>query len=218
MQSTACPRKLMVINIPKSKQDQYSTLATERKELIMNKIFVCSPYRGDVKKNLENVKRYCRDVSYDGMPIAPHLYFTQFLDERYDRYKGMSWGKSLLAECKEMRVYADEVSEGMIEEVQEARRLRIPIKFFNADMEEIKYDALIINKRIGIGYKQIIEETVNPGGRHICPYAVSCDKSCTQAEVKRVQAVSEPEGKSVTVDTKGNDWRGKLLAHFNRGH
>ena len=53
------------------------------------KIFICSPYRGDEKKNLENVKRYCRDAAYDGIPIALHLYFTQFLDEKYDRYKGM---------------------------------------------------------------------------------------------------------------------------------
>jgi len=48
----------------------------------MDKIFICSPYRGDEKKNLENVKRYCRDAAYDGIPIAPHLYFTQFLDEK----------------------------------------------------------------------------------------------------------------------------------------
>ena len=64
----------------------------------MDKIFICSPYRGDVKKNIENVKRYCSYFSYEGIPIAPHLYFTQFLDERYDRYKGMRWGKALLAE------------------------------------------------------------------------------------------------------------------------
>lgn len=59
----------------------------------MDKIFICSPYRGDVKKNIENVKRYCNYFSYEGIPIAPHLYFTQFLDEKYDRYKGMRWGK-----------------------------------------------------------------------------------------------------------------------------
>ena len=185
----------------------------------MDKIFICSPYRGDEKKNLENVKRYCRDAAYDGIPIAPHLYLTQYLDEKYDRYKGMRWGKALLAECKEMRVYADEVSEGMIEEIQEARKHKIPIKFFNSDMEEIKYDALIINNRIGIGYKQIIEDTVNPGGsRHICPYAGQCEKSCAKASEKSEPVVSKPEDKPVTVNTQGNDWRSKLLSHFYRGH
>jgi hypothetical protein len=103
----------------------------------------------------------------------------------------------------------------MIEEIQEARRLKIPIKFYNYDMEEIKYDALIINNRIGIGYKQIIEDTVNPGGgKYICPYAGNCNKNCTKASEKRELEISEP----VVTETKGNDWRAKLLAHFNRGH
>lgn len=179
----------------------------------MDKIFICSPYRGDVKKNIENVKRYCSYFSYEGIPIAPHLYFTQFLDERYDRYKGMCWGKALLAECKEMYVFADEVTEGMIEEIQEARKLHIPIKFYNADMEEINYDALIINDRIGVGYKQIIEETINPdGGKHICPYAGTCNKSCVKEPEKK-----EPD-KPVVAENDGNDWKARLLAHFNRGH
>lgn len=181
----------------------------------MDKIFICSPYRGDVKKNIENVKRYCSYFSYEGIPIAPHLYFTQFLDERYDRYKGMRWGKALLAECKEMYVFADEVTEGMIEEIQEARKLHIPIKFYNSDMEEIKYDALIINNRIGMGYKQIIEEIMNPdGGKHFCPYAGNCNKSCSNVPEKKEPETSKP----VAIDNKGNDWRAKLLAHFNRGH
>jgi|GEM_PF-3079276 hypothetical protein len=34
----------------------------------MDKIFICSPYRGDVKKNIENVKRYCSYFSYEGIP------------------------------------------------------------------------------------------------------------------------------------------------------
>ena len=129
------------------------------------------------------------------------------------------WGKALLAECKEMRVYADEVSEGMIEEIPEARKHKIPIKFFNSDMEEIKYDALIINNRISIGYKQIIEDTVNPGSsRHIRPYAGQCEKSCAKVPEKSEPVVSKPEDKPVTVKTKGNDWRSKLLSHFYRGH
>ena len=37
----------------------------------MEKIFICSPYREDVKKNIENVKRYCNYFSYEGIPIAP---------------------------------------------------------------------------------------------------------------------------------------------------
>lgn len=147
----------------------------------MKKIFICSPYRGDVKKNIENVKRYCMYSGWDGIPIAPHLYFTQFLDDSStaDRHRGLRWGLALLAECEEVRVYADEVTEGMIDEINEAKKLNIPIKFYNADMEEIKHESLIINKRIGIGYRQIIEDTYNPGGgSRICPYAAECGGTC----------------------------------------
>ena len=145
-------------------------------------IFISSPLKGDVKKNTENARRYCSYNAWDSIPIAPHLYFPQFLNDEMpsERNRGIRWGLKLLAECKEMKVYADEVTEGMIEEIKEARRLNIPITFYNADMEEIKYDSLIINKRIGNGYRQIIEDTVNPGGgNRICPYAGTCDGKCT---------------------------------------
>ncbi|MBR5943556.1 MAG: hypothetical protein IKZ94_01245 [Lachnospiraceae bacterium] len=173
----------------------------------MKKIYICSPYRGDVKKNTENVKRYCRDASYDGIPIAPHLYFTQFLNDTssYDRSLGLRFGLALLRECEEIRVFADEVSEGMISEIAEARKLNIPIKFYNSEMEEIKYESLIINKRIGIGYRQIIEDTYNPGrGAYFCPYAGECGGGCEAGDKE-----GSKEGGS-------GSWRERILIHFNR--
>ena len=90
---------------------------------------------------------------HGAIPITPHLYFTTFLDDDNicDRSQGLRMGKALLLECKEVHVYADEVSEGMIEEIKLAQKHEIPVKFYNSDMEEIKYESLIINKRIGPG-------------------------------------------------------------------
>lgn len=183
----------------------------------MDKIYVCSPYRGDVKGNLEKVKRYCSYVAYEGIPIAPHLYFTQFLDDNYpsDRHRGMRMGLALLKECKEIRVYADEVSEGMIEEIKLAQKLNIPIKFYNSEMEEINHDTLIINKRIGVGYRQIIADTYGvSSGNGICPYAGECSRSCTG--IKAVSKESSSD-KGSTKESR-SDWRSKLLRNFNRGH
>lgn len=183
----------------------------------MDKIFICSPYKGDVKKNIENVKRYCIFNAWDGIPIAPHLYFTQFLNDESssDRWRGTRWNLALLAECKEVKVYADEVTEGMIEEIKEARKLNIPITFYNADMEEIKYDSLIINKRIGIGYRQIIEDTFNPGGgNRICPYAGACGGECSDdrkesAESSRSAAgAKDTDGQSSTRKKSFLEWLG----------
>lgn len=154
----------------------------------MDKIFICSPYRGNIEKNVANAKRYCRYVEYDGIPIAPHLYFTQFLNEEYERYKGMLWGKALLAECKEMYVFADEVTEGMIEEIKTAMELGIPIKFYDADVHEINYDALIINKKIGPGYRKILAEAHGDYCGGGCPFAGDCEKIKAEEPVTEAPA------------------------------
>jgi hypothetical protein len=184
----------------------------------MEKIYICSPYRGDIKENLEKVKRYCSYTVYEGIPIAPHLYFTQFLDDNYssDRRKGMRMGLELLKECKEIRVFADEVTEGMIEEIKMAQQLNIPIKFYNSEMEEINHDTLIINKRIGVGYRQIIADTYGvSSGNGICPYAGECSRSCT--DTKGVSKESSTAGSNNEGKCKA-DWRDKLLRNFYRGH
>lgn len=63
-------------------------------------IFICSPYRGDVESNLENARRYCRfAIRRGGIPYAPHLLFTQFLDDSvaHEREAGIKMGLSMLS-------------------------------------------------------------------------------------------------------------------------
>ena len=62
-------------------------------------IFVCSPYRGDTETNVQNARRYCRlVVEQGGIPFAPHLLFTQFLDEDKvaERRRGLWMGMEML--------------------------------------------------------------------------------------------------------------------------
>lgn len=142
----------------------------------MKKAYICSPYRGDIEGNTEKAKKYSWRTMLEGfIPITPHLYFGSFLNESNvcDRWRGIEMGRELLRECSEVRVCADEVTEGMIDEISLARELKIPLKFYNVDMEIIKYDSLIINHRIGPGYRQIIEDEYNPGNKNrICPFQV----------------------------------------------
>lgn len=45
---------------------------------MVNKIFVCSPLRGDYEINLNNARNYCLFVVREGyLPIAPHLYNSE---------------------------------------------------------------------------------------------------------------------------------------------
>jgi dienelactone hydrolase len=92
--------------------------------------YVCSPFRGDVEKNAERAREYCRKVFDAGYaPIAPHLYFPQFVNDEIpkEREAGMAMGTALLPLCRVIVICGDEFTEGMRLETAAARRLGIPI-------------------------------------------------------------------------------------------
>lgn len=85
--------------------------------------------------------------------IAPHVYFTQFLDDTKpeERAAGMDMGLSLLAMCDELWVYGIEnPSEGMRNEIEYAKQHQIPIRdaaelYRNREAETLPIgDALIV--------------------------------------------------------------------------
>ena len=92
-------------------------------------IFVCSPYRGGTETNTQNARRYCRLVmEQGGIPFAPHLLFTQFLDEENaaERRQGLRMGMEMLKLCDELWAFG-EPTEGMRMEIAQAERLGIPV-------------------------------------------------------------------------------------------
>ena len=84
-------------------------------------IYVCSPYRGDVERNLAYARvltKFALNNSY--IPITPHLYLTQVLeeDDPEQRKKGMAAGKELLKQCRYILVGSKYgFTEGMLEEI-----------------------------------------------------------------------------------------------------
>ena len=75
-------------------------------------IYVCSPYRGETKKerkrNIRNAKNFCRLVSKQGgIPFAPHLLFTQFLDDCNPRHRrlGLEMGVETIRRCDPYDAY-----------------------------------------------------------------------------------------------------------------
>ena len=92
-------------------------------------IFVCSPYRGDTETNTQNARRYCRLVmEQGGIPFAPHLLFTQFLDEENatERKQGLRMGMEMLKLCDELWAFG-EPTEGMRMEIAQAECLGISV-------------------------------------------------------------------------------------------
>lgn len=98
----------------------------------MKLVYICSPCRGDYEKNITKAQEYCREAIGMGViPIAPHVYFTQFLSDLYpeERKLGMTAGLELLKLCTEVWVYGmAHPSEGMAAEISMAKRLGIPVR------------------------------------------------------------------------------------------
>jgi len=98
----------------------------------MKKIYVCSKLRGNIKQNIEKAKDHCKFViSKRHIPYAPHVYFTQFLDDNKeaDREIGMKQGMEWLKFCDEIWVFDKEISEGMQKETDFAKENGMVIKY-----------------------------------------------------------------------------------------
>ena len=105
------------------------------------RIYVCSPFRprakgpdraaAELKRNIDRAKKACRMLARLGaIPIAPHLYFTQFLDDTTpeERELGLLLGQELLKGCDELWAFSEHISEGMAQEIAIASKLGIPVR------------------------------------------------------------------------------------------
>ncbi len=84
------------------------------------KVFVCSPYSGDVVANVIQARAFCRiEVDAGNIPLAPHLIFTQFLNDNNpkERDRGIAMGLELMMLCDELHVYGQSITEGMAREI-----------------------------------------------------------------------------------------------------
>ena len=82
----------------------------------MKRVFICSPLRGDFEANQHRARGYARLAALSGhIPIVPHIYFTQFLEEHTEeeRALGIQMGISLLDICDELWVFGSSISVGM---------------------------------------------------------------------------------------------------------
>lgn len=92
--------------------------------------YVCSPLKGDVTANLRRAKQYARKVFDAGYePFVPHLFYSAFLKDTLadERKAGIQMGLNHLKKCQILIVCTKDISDGMLTEINEARRLSIPI-------------------------------------------------------------------------------------------
>lgn len=103
-------------------------------------VFICSPYADDPLNNERRAIRYCRFAVKRGyIPIAPHIYFTRFLNDRspFDRELGLFMGQVMLTKCVELWIFGNRITPGMEREIAKATERSMPIRYFDEDMREV---------------------------------------------------------------------------------
>lgn len=103
-------------------------------------VYICSPYSGDTETNTERARRYCRFAVTEGcIPLAPHLFFPQFMDDgdRQERDLALFMDLVLLSKCAELWVFGTQFSPGMNREIAKAKRKGMTIRYFTIACEEV---------------------------------------------------------------------------------
>lgn len=125
----------------------------------MRKVFVCSPFRGDIEANTEKAKEVARIVVGCGyVPIVPHLYFPAFLNEldEHERIKGIKMGVELMQTVDEIWVIGTDITEGMEYELEAAKKSQIPVRLYDSEIREIDPATLRLVRRITPEYRKVV--------------------------------------------------------------
>lgn len=104
-------------------------------------IYVASPYAGDIDNNVRFAQNACAAVlKAGGHPYAPHLYITQILrdDVPEERAAGLATGLAFLTRCDELWVFGPRISTGMKGEIEEAKRLGMPIRYVDLNPQIVE--------------------------------------------------------------------------------
>ncbi|WP_300756075.1 DUF4406 domain-containing protein [uncultured Oscillibacter sp.] len=99
-------------------------------------VYIASPLSGDVERNLDFARQACRyAISQDATPFAPHLLYTQMLDDSdpAERQLGIEMGNQMLGLCEELWLCGDRISAGMEGERKLAESLAIPVRQVKAE-------------------------------------------------------------------------------------
>lgn len=116
-----------------------------------NLVYICSPYRGDIKRNKEYA-RYLTRVALDNgfVPVTVHLYLTEVTneDDPAEREKGMAAGMEILKHCKYILI-GDKygISSGMNNEIWDAQKDGI-IRLAEKDGSIIPADQLKVKREV----------------------------------------------------------------------
>lgn len=103
-------------------------------------VYICSPFAGDIEKNVAAARTYSRFAVEQGyIPIAPHLLFPQFLNDtdQQERELGLFFGNAIMSKCSEVWVFGSHISSGMEAEIKRAKWKNYRLRYFTENLEEV---------------------------------------------------------------------------------
>ncbi len=118
----------------------------------MKKVFICTPYRGDIEKNKDLAKKISRMAAVcEYVPVAPQLMFPEFLNDNdpQQRIAELVLGAELLKVCDMLWIIGNEITKGMRYMIDAAKEAGIPIRLYDTDCNRINGKTLSIDDRVG---------------------------------------------------------------------
>lgn len=96
-------------------------------------VFVSSPYRGDIERNVLYAQNCCAyEMALGNTPIAPHLLIPQFTD---DNDLGIQHGLEMLERCDCLHAWG-KPSAGMRMEIEHALANGIPVVYMTGGEDD----------------------------------------------------------------------------------
>lgn len=126
----------------------------------MKKVFICSPFRGDIEGNTKKAIYYAQIAAgANEIPLIPHLYFPRFLDDNdpNQRMKGIEMGLELMDMCDEVWVFGFRITEGMRFELEHAKEKRKPVWLYDEGFNRIGIRTLDVDDRADHEYRRIVK-------------------------------------------------------------
>lgn len=112
--------------------------------VFMPLVYICSPYAGDVARNVDRAKVYSKFALVKKyIPLAPHLLYPQFMDDSNPKERSVARliNYVLLTKCRELWVFGDEISPGMAYEISIAEKRGLVINYFDEGCREVNKNA-----------------------------------------------------------------------------
>lgn len=123
------------------------------------KVFICSPYRGNVEKNVAAARTHARMAAICGYcPVAPHLFFPQFLKDNRpeERILGITLGVELMKSCDEVWIFGNTISTGMAYELEQVKELGIPVRLYSDGGDRISPETMMIDDRLTDDFRMAV--------------------------------------------------------------